>query len=356
MKTPMPLTDEDRWKAVQARNRSLDGAFVYGVGSTGIYCRPSCPSKRPRADRVRFFADPAAAEKAGFRACRRCRPESPNADPARLAVEKAVRALEESEVMPTLADLSEVAGMSPHHLQRVFKRFLGVSPREYADAVKNRRLKSALESGEAVAAATYDAGFGSSSRVYENAAARFGMSPASYAKGGRGADVAFAVSPSPFGRLLVAATEKGVAAILLGDDDKTLERDLRRRLPEAAIRRDDGRLKDRVKAVLAALAGRGDTSLPLDVRATAFQWQVWRRLAQIPRGETRHYDQIASDIGKPGAARAVASACAANPVAVVIPCHRVTPRAGGVGGYRWGPERKKAILAAETGAPARKRS
>lgn len=340
-------TDDARWRAVSDRDRTQDGGFVYAVSSTGVYCRPSCPSRRPRRDRVTFFPTPAEAKTAGFRPCKRCRPDASAKDPAHAAVERACRHIEEAETAPTLAHLSAATNLSPHHLQRTFKRIVGVSPRQYWDAVRQRRLKNALRQGEPVASAIYGAGFGSPSRVYESAGERLGMSPASYAKGGRGADVAFTVAASAFGRVLVAATAQGIAAVALGDDDRTLERDLRRTLPEAAIRRDDGALRNRVAAVLACIEDGSSRPLALDVRATAFQWQVWRRLTEIPRGETRHYADIAAELGRPKAARAVARACASNPVAVVIPCHRIVPSAGGIGGYRWGPDRKKALLSAE---------
>lgn len=339
--------DAARWQAVSIRDRAQDGDFVYAVSSTGVYCKPSCPSRRPLRDRVSFFANPAEAKAAGFRACKRCRPDTPAKDPAHAAVERACRYIEDAETVPTLARLSSVAGLSPHHLQRTFKRIVGVSPKQYWDAVRQRRLKDALRQGEPVASAIYGAGFGSPSRVYESAWERLGMSPASYAKGGRGADVAFTVAASAFGRVLVAATTHGIVAVALGDDDRTLERDLRRTLPEAAIRRDDGALGDRVVAVLACIEDGSTRPLALDVHATAFQWQVWQRLTAIPRGEIRHYADIAAQLGRPKAARAVARACASNPIAVVIPCHRIVPSAGGVGGYRWGPERKKSLLAVE---------
>lgn len=340
-------TDDARWRAVSVRDRTHDGDFVYAVSSTGVYCKPSCPSRRPRRVRVTFFETPADAKAAGFRACKRCRPDTPAKDPTHAVVERVCRHIENAETAPKLENLSSVAGLSPHHLQRTFKRIVGVSPKQYWDAVRQRRLKEALGQGEPVASAIYGAGFGSPSRVYESAGERLGMSPASYAKGGRGADVAFTVASSAFGRVLVAATTHGIVAVALGGDDRSLEQNLRQTLPEAAIRRDDGALRDRVAAVLACIEGGSSRPLALDVHATAFQWQVWRRLTAIPRGEIRHYADIAAQLGRPKAARAVARACASNPIAVVIPCHRIVPSTGGVGGYRWGPERKKALLAVE---------
>ncbi len=354
--SPLATTDAERWRAVAARDAALDGAFVYAVASTGVFCRPSCPSRRPRRDRVRFFDDAPAAIAAGFRACRRCRPESPAlADPERRIVEavcKAIAAAEEA--IPTLDALAAAAGVSPHHLQRVFTRATGLSPRRYAEARRRERFTAGLRNGVPVTAALYDAGYGSSSRLYEKADAHLGMTPASYAKGGAGATIAFSLAASPLGRLLVAATERGVCAVCLGDDDDALEVELRRDFPAAEIRRDDGALSAHLSAVLGHLDGRlGRLDLPLDVRATAFQWQVWRALAAIPRGETRSYGAIAADLGRPAAARAVGRACGLNPVAVVIPCHRAVGGDGGLTGYRWGVERKRRLLDLEKSKKAK---
>ena len=345
------------WARVAARDASADGQFVYAVSSTGVYCRPSCPSRRPAPERVRFFLLPALAEAAGFRACKRCRPDrAPAADPRLAAVGRALRAIAESDDgIPTLAALSRAAAVSPHHLQRLFKGIVGLSPRKYAEALRLTRLKRGLKAGNGILDALYGAGFGSTSRLYEQAPSGLGMTPAAYARGGQGAGIAFALSPSPLGRLLVAATAKGVAMVALGDDDRALERELREEFPAAAIRRDDGGLAKTVSVVLAGLAGRTPArELPLDVKATAFQAQVWQALKAIPRGETRSYGEIAEKIGRPGAARAVARACATNPVALVIPCHRVVAQSGALAGYRWGVERKANILERER-TPKRKR-
>ena len=343
-------TDDRRWQAVMARDARADGSFVYAVRSTGIYCRPSCASRRPRRERTAFFADAAAAEHAGFRACRRCRPSEPGAaDPWVERVRDACRLLAgDLEGRMTLRALSARIGGSPGHLQRNFKRIAGVSPREYADACRLERVKRELKGGAAVTTALYEAGYGSSSRLYERAASQMGMTPATYSRGGAGMVIQFAVASCPLGRLLVAATPRGVCAIRMGSDAAALEHDLRREFPEATVVRDTGSLLRTMQAVVAHLEGRRQTlDLPLDVRATAFQRQVWQALAAIPYGSTRSYKEIAEAVGRPRAARAVARACAANPVALAIPCHRVVPSAGGTGGYRWGAARKKALIAKE---------
>lgn len=346
-----PISDETRWRAVAARDPAADGRFVYAVASTGIYCRPSCPSRRPRRDRVRFFPRPADAEAAGFRPCRRCRPRAASS-PAVAAVARACRLIDaHPEGMPPLAAVAAHVGLSPSHLQRTFVRVLGLSPRRYAEAKRLGRLKESLQAGEPVAGAMYEAGFGAPSRLYEKAAAGLGMTPGSYAKGGRGAEIAFTTVASPLGRMLVAATAKGIVRIALGDDDRVLEADLRRDLPQAQIARDKRALAGTVAAVLARLDGRAEShALPLDVRATAFQWRVWRALSDIPFGETRTYAEIARAIGQPKAARAVGRACGSNQVAVVIPCHRAIAADGGLSGYRWGRKRKQSLLTREAKA------
>lgn len=344
------MTDAERWQAVATRDAACDGAFVYAVASTGVFCRPSCPSRRPRRDKVRFFEDADAAVAAGFRACRRCRPEVPEpADGTRRIVEAVCQAIAAAEeTIPTLDALAAAVGLSPHHLQRVFTRATGLSPRRYAEARRRQRFALGVRQGVPVTAALYDAGYGSSSRLYEKADAHLGMTPASYAKGGAGASIAFSLADSPLGRLLVATTDRGVCAVCLGDADDTLEAELRRDFPAAEIRRDDGILAAQVAAVLDHLAGRvARLDLPLDVHATAFQWQVWRALAAIPPGETRSYGAIAAAIGRPGAARAVGRACGLNPVALIVPCHRAVGTDGALTGYRWGVERKRRLLGLE---------
>jgi AraC family transcriptional regulator, regulatory protein of adaptative response / methylated-DNA-[protein]-cysteine methyltransferase len=341
------LTDTTRWRAVLARDRHTDGAFVYAVRSTGVYCRPSCPSRRPHRDRVAFFDTPAGARAAGFRACRRCHPDG-IADPWVDKIRRASIYLAHVSGHPSLATLAARFGGSPYHLQRHFKRLVGVTPREFAEACRLRKVKSRLRAGDDVTAAMFDAGYASSSRFYERAAPKLGMSPSVYRRGGAGMTIRFTIVDSPLGRLLVAATPRGVCAVAMGTADADLSRALALEYPAASITSDEGGLARWTNAVLAHLAGRRPRlDLPLDVQATAFQWQVWQALAAIPYGETRTYGDVARAIGRPRAARAVARACATNPVALTIPCHRVVPAAGGLGGYRWGASRKRALLARE---------
>lgn len=345
---PMTPEDDQRWRAVLDRDTRVDGAFVYAVRSTGIFCRPSCPSRKAARDQVRFFDAPAAAMRAGYRACKRCRPDEP--DQRLAAVARACAQIETSdEDIPSLADLSAGTGLSPYHLQRQFKAVMGVSPKQYAEAIKLGRLKAALRDGEPVASALYGAGYGSPSRLYEKAPARLGMTPASYAKGGDGARIVYAILARGGDEvLLVAATERGLCMVELGDDESRLVGELHAEYPTAEIRRDDDALGEWAQAVAALAAGDAPRrDLPLDVRATAFQWLVWERLKRIPRGATRSYREIAAELGKPEAARAVARACATNPVALVIPCHRVVGGDGRMRGYRWGVERKRSLLERE---------
>ena len=342
-----------RWTAVLDRDRRADGRFVYGVQSTGIYCRPSCPSRRPRRDRVRFFDAPEAARAAGFRACKRCGPDTiaPPVDPWIDKIRRACVYLSNVDGHPSLATLAARLGGSPYHLQRNFKRLVGVSPREYAEAIRLRKVKGRLRQAGDITGAMLEAGYGSSSRFYERAVPKLGMAPSAYRRGGAGMSITYTVVDAPnaaLGRLLIAATPRGVCAVTMGASDTDLVRALSREYPAAAITVDAGALGQWTTAILAHLSGRAPRlDLPLDVQATAFQWQVWQALAAIPYGETRTYSQVASSIGKPSAVRAVARACATNPVALAIPCHRVVPAAGGHGGYRWGVSRKKALLKAE---------
>ena len=341
------------WPAVLARDSRADGRFVYAVTSTGIYCRPSCPSRRPRRDRVRFFEAADAARAAGFRACKRCKPDTVElaADPWIDKIRRACVYLSNVEGHPSLATLASRVGGSPYHLQRNFKRIVGVSPREYAEAVRLRTVKGRLRQAGDITGAMLDAGYGSSSRFYERAVPKLGMVPSTYRRGGAGMEIGYTIvdaANASLGRLLVAATSRGVCAVAMGSSDTELTRALSREYPAATIAADAGALAQWTKAILAHLAGsQPRLDLPLDVQATAFQWQVWQALASIPYGETRTYSQVASSIGKPRAVRAVARACATNPVALAVPCHRVVPAAGGEGGYRWGVNRKKALLARE---------
>ena len=336
-----------RWDAVQNRDRSADGRFVYGVTSTGIFCRPSCPSRRPRRDRVKFFDTAIAAAHAGFRACLRCDPASatPSDDAIARASDYLTRHADETVALATLA---RVARISPFHLQRRFKRALGVSPREFQAACRAERFRRELRSGRDVAGAIYEAGYGSPSRVYEAAPTGRGMTPATYRRGGAGAEVGFVTLRCPLGWLLVAATPAGLCAVKLGDSARALEAELRCELPQATIQPSPGVPAGWVRTIVAGLRGSSaERALPLDVRATAFQWRVWRALQAIAPGETRSYSDIAREIGQPSAVRAVARACATNPVCLVVPCHRVIAKDGGLGGYRWGVGRKARLLEGE---------
>jgi len=344
------MQEENRWRAVVRRDHQLDGTFVYAVRSTGIYCRPSCPARHPRREQVVFFAVPEAAERAGFRPCRRCQPRLEAARTPQLALVRQVCRYLEGHIdsLPALSRLSGAVGASPHHLQRTFKRHMGISPRQYADALRLASFKGKLRNGQPITDAIYEAGYGASSRLYERAPTQLGMTPATYRRGGRGIRIGYTVVAGPWGKLLAAATARGVCAVSLGDSESELEAALRSEFPEAEIQRDEAGLGRWAGAIVKHLDGRQPSlSLPLDVRATAFQWRVWQELRAIPRGSTRSYGEIARALGNPGAARAVARACAANPVAVVIPCHRVVREDGGAGGYRWGAERKRLLLERE---------
>ena len=343
-------TQDELWQAVMARDSKFDGTFVFAVSSTKIYCRPSCPSRRPRRERVSYFRLPQAAEQAGFRACRRCHPKrATSTDPQVAMVQRACRYIEkQDETLVTLADLSEQIGISTFHLQRVFKKVMGITPRQYADACRIGKFKTRVRESGSVAGAMYDAGFSSSSRLYARARSELGMTPATYGRGGRGAVINYTIVPCSLGLLLVAATERGVCAVKLGDSDTVLAADLTREYPSAEIQRADSMLNEPVDKLLNYLSGqRPDLQLPLDIQATAFQWQVWENLRAIPYGETKSYGEVAKAMGRPTAVRAVARACATNPVALVIPCHRVIREDQGLGGYRWGLERKDALLEQE---------
>ena len=347
------LSEEHRWRIVLGRDERYDGAFVYGVRSTRIYCRPSCPSRKPGRAQVRFFPTPAAAEGAGFRPCRRCKPGQPlPPDPGVATVRAACRLLDSrADQVTALATLAARVGTTPHRLLRAFRRVLGLSPRQYRDERRRDRFKSQLKDGRRVSPALYEAGYGSTSRVYEDARAQLGMTPAAYRRGGPGARIVFTTTPCPLGWLLVAASERGICRVGLGDDASALEERLRAEFPAAEVAADRGKLKAWVTRIVAHLGGRAPhLDLPLDVRATAFQRRVWEALRKIPYGHTRSYSAVARALGAPGAARAVARACATNPVALLVPCHRVVCEDGRLGGYRWGAERKRALLEREGGA------
>jgi AraC family transcriptional regulator of adaptative response/methylated-DNA-[protein]-cysteine methyltransferase len=345
---------EAAWAAVLRRDARFDGSFVYAVASTGVYCRPTCPSRRPRRDRVAFLPGPAAAEAAGYRACRRCRPARPGPGDPALSVERA-RAFIDGHLdeAVTLARLGKAVGLSPAHLQRVFKRATGMSPKAYLRARRVERFKDRLRKGDDVTTATYEAGYGSGSRVYEQSDAVLGMTPGTYGKGGLGMRISYTILASPLGRLLVAATERGVCAVALGDGDEALETELRREYPRARLERSAGELRAWVESVLALVKGaEAAAAVPLDLQATSFQWAVWRALQAIPAGRTRSYGEIAADLGRPGAARAVARACASNRLALVVPCHRAVRGDGEAGGYRWGKARKQRLLDRERSSAA----
>jgi AraC family transcriptional regulator of adaptative response/methylated-DNA-[protein]-cysteine methyltransferase len=351
-----PLDEAGAWESVLHRDASADDRLLYGVTTTGIYCRPSCPSRRPNRNNVAFFSSAEAAERAGFRACQRCRPD--RAKSSNGPVERARDYIDRhADARITLEVLSERAGLSPYHLQRKFKELVGLTPAQYIRARKSERLKGELKRGETVSRATFGAGYGSSSRVYGDSDARLGMTPATYRRGGAGMEIGYVTARTSLGTLLVAATDRGVCAVTLGDDAKSLEAALEQEYPAATRTRvtdSSGSLGNWVEKIIAVVEGesaRAET--PVDVQASAFQWKVWQELQKIPFGETRTYTEIAEAIGSPRAARAVASACATNPVSVVIPCHRVVRRGGGLGGYRWGIERKRLLVEKEQSARER---
>jgi AraC family transcriptional regulator of adaptative response/methylated-DNA-[protein]-cysteine methyltransferase len=340
------LAEDPRWLAVLARDERND--FVYAVRTTRVYCRPSCPSRRPRPDNVAFFGLGAEAEEHGFRACRRCRPDAPATDERVARVEAACRMFDDGDGL-RVADVAATLGASSDTLRRDFRRVLGVSPKQYADGRRVERLRAELRDGRDVTGALYTAGYGSSSRLYEQSDARLGMTPASYGAGGAGAAIAFTVVPSPLGALVVASTVRGICWIALGAEAVALEAGLRHEFPAAAsVTRDDDALAPVVAEVLRRIDGDVPRhELPLDVRGTAFQLRVWQELQRIPRGETRSYGQVAAAVGVPDGARAVGAACGSNPVSIVVPCHRVVTAAGGLGGYAWGVEVKESLLERE---------
>jgi AraC family transcriptional regulator of adaptative response/methylated-DNA-[protein]-cysteine methyltransferase len=347
---PRPSAADRQWQAVVDRDRAHAGAFVYAVRSTGIYCQPGCPSRRPRRESVDFFPSPEAAEGHGFRACKRCRPKQARAaDPALTAVRRACAFITAHSDEPLdLAAIAAHVGLSRFHLQRTFTRLVGLSPKAYLEAVRASRFREGLRNPRAtLSGAVYEAGYGSSSRVYERRPTG-GVTPGDYRTGGKGLVVRYVVVDCALGRLLVAGTEKGVCAVKLGDDDRPLVAELQAEFPRAVIEPHEKALAPWTRALRGYAAGRvPDAELPLDVRGTAFQWQVWRYLQSIPAGETRTYSDVATGIRRPAAVRAVARACATNQVALAVPCHRVIGKDGSLTGYRWGIARKEALLKAE---------
>ncbi len=353
-----PDTETDpRWSAVTARDASADGTFVYSVTTTGVYCRPSCPSRAAKPNHVRFHADPAAAERAGFRACKRCKPDAASPAQVRAAlVADACRRLAQAEEPIALNALAAESGLSPHHFHRLFKAAVGLTPAAYGRAVRAERVRGALDAEAPVTAAIYDAGFSSSGRFYAAADAMLGMTPTARRRRGAGERIVFGVGQSRLGAVLAAESARGVCAVFLGDDPDALVRDLEARFPKAEIEPGGPAFEARMAQVVGVVQGELPAAdLPLDVRGAAFQQRVWRALREIPAGETATYAQVAERIGSPGAVRAVGTACGANPVAVAIPCHRVVRRDGGLSGYRWGVERKRVLLEREgalSAAPA----
>jgi AraC family transcriptional regulator of adaptative response/methylated-DNA-[protein]-cysteine methyltransferase len=347
--SPAFSSDSERWAAVARRDRRAEGVFYYSVRTTGVYCRPSCAARRARRENVRFHDTRADAERAGFRACKRCRPDSHGlAEAHAAAVARACRLMETAEEMPSLDALAEAAGLSRFHFHRVFKTTTGLTPKAYAAAHRARRVRDELSRSHTVTDAIYGAGFNSSGRFYATASEVLGMTPTDFRAGGEGAVIRFAVGECSLGSILVAATDRGVCSILLGDDPDTLARDLQDRFPRARLigcNREFERLVAKVVGFVEAPALGLD--LPLDVRGTAFQQRVWQALREIPAGSTSTYTKIAERIGTPKAVRAVARACASNAIAVAIPCHRVVRHDGGLSGYRWGVKRKRLLLERE---------
>ncbi len=335
-----------RWAAVLARDPAADGKFFYSVATTGVYCRPSCAARTPRPENVAFHATAAEAEQAGFRPCRRCQPDqSPLAERQAALVADLCRLIENAERAPSLQELADHAGLSTYHLHRVFRTVTGLTPREYASGRRAGRVRAELASSATVTEAIYGAGYNTGSRFYEQSNRLLGMTPTRYRAGGAGMEIRFAVGECSLGAILVAASERGVCAILLGDDPDALARDLQDRFQRADLIGGDAGFEQLVAQVVGFVEAPGlGLDLPLDVRGTAFQQRVWQALREIPAGATASYSEIARRIGAPQAVRAVAGACAANALAVAIPCHRVVRNDGGLAGYRWGVERKRALL------------
>ena len=347
MKNVSRLDADTAWAAFMRRDRAWDGRVIGAVKTTGIYCKPSCPARRPKREHVEFFAAADEARAAGYRACLRCKPDEVGRD--REAVAEAVKLIEQAEEVPTLSDLAGAVGYAPHHFQRIFRRDLGVSPAEYARGLRNQRTEAALKANGRVTDAVYEAGYAGPSSFYSDAKERLGMTPSAWRSGGRGETIRWTHFDSPLGQMLIAATSKGICRLTFDDSDASL----RRLFPNATIVEDGGGLKELVEGALAAIdSPLAASELPIDVAGTAFQEAVWRELRKIPPGETRSYAQIAAAIGQPKAVRAVGTANGDNHVAVLIPCHRVIRSDGSLGGYAGGLDRKRKLLAAEGHAPA----
>jgi AraC family transcriptional regulator of adaptative response/methylated-DNA-[protein]-cysteine methyltransferase len=348
-----PVVEDSRWQAVLARDGGSDGKFVFAVSSTGVYCRPSCPARRPRRENVTFFRRPQEAENAGFRECLRCRPKALNGNPRQAMIKSICRYIEQHLDEPiTLAQLGAEFRQSPFHLQRTFKSVLGITPKQYADSCRMRGFRQNLKAGHSVTRAMHEAGYSSTSRLYSRTASELGMEPGKFRRGAIAAPVRYTCADSSLGRILIATTDKGICSIQFAGSDEELEQGLKQEFPYAIRRRDDKALAEVVQNVMRHMRGLATAeSIPMDIQATAFQRRVWSYLQSIGFGETRSYTEVAKAIRRPSAVRAVARACAANPVAIAIPCHRVLRSNGDLGGYRWGLDRKKALLEMEAKPP-----
>lgn len=337
------------FQAVASRDASQDGSFVYAVRSTGIYCRPSCASRRPNPKHLLFFFAPEDAEHAGYRACQRCKPQQVAVSAQAEAIRRVCQEIEADPDRPAhLRRLAQAVGLSAHHLQRTFRRVMGITPRQYADQIRIARLKSQLRKGNDVTTALYEAGYGSPSRLYERAHEQLGMTPATYGRGGRGMQINYTIANSALGRVLVAGTSRGISAVYLGENDARLTAALAKEYPHAEIRRGTPEHAEWVRSIVQHLDGaQPQLDLPTDVVATAFQRRVWEALRSIPFGATRTYSEVAKQLGQPKAIRAVARACATNPTSIVVPCHRVIREDGTLAGYRWGLARKQRLLEQE---------
>jgi len=342
--------DDPRWLAVKLRDASADGQFYYSVRTTGVYCKPSCAARTARPENVEFHANCIAAEQAGFRPCKRCKPDQiPLVEQHTATIANSCRLIESSENMPTLETLAQQAGLSTYYFHRLFKSITGLTPKSYAMAQRNKRIRDNLSSTTSITEAIFDAGYNANSRFYEKSNQVLGMTPSSYRAGGERASIHFAIGECSLGAILVASSELGVCAILIGDKPETLLQDLQDRFPRSNIIGGDIQFEQMISKVIGFIeAPRIGLNLPLDIRGTAFQQRVWNAIREIPAGTTVSYTDIANKIGAPKATRAVASACAANALAVAIPCHRVVRIDGGISGYRWGIDLKKSLLARES--------
>lgn len=342
-------TDAARWEAVLQRDAGAADAFVYAVRTTNIYCQPGCASRLPNRTNVEYFADPGEARRAGYRACKRCRPDQSAEGVEQALAEKACRTIEASDAPVSLGDLAAASELSPSHFQKIFKKTVGLTPKQYAVAHRTERFRRNLRNGTSVSAAIQETGFGSSSRAYEKVQEHLGMNPSTYRSGGIGLTIRYAVSTCRLGSVAVAATDKGICAIELGDSKSDVRRHLEARFPKAAIKNAESGFTDTVRKVVEFLDApeKNPFDLPLDIQGTAFQHRVWRALTELGSGETVSYSELAERVGRPGAARAVGSAVSRNAIAVAIPCHRVVRNDGGLGGYHWGEERKRELLERE---------